>query len=190
MQRATKGHAPGSSKGAPEYQPKTTRNVAQEIVMAGPGCSGQSRAALRLLTPTDVAIFRMGRGEFLLQPRLRLHDRSDGRHRCVEMRRRHMAATERTPMPGPEERTTADVAELLRRVRSGRRQGHYYVALFGLRRYDSLHVMDQARRGLTFAVFERLARNTGSSQQILADLAGDVSTQACPQKRSRASRAR
>ena len=57
-------------------------------------------------------------------------------------------AAYRKASPGTEERTTADVAELLSRVRSGRRQGHYYVALFGLRRYDSLHVMDQARRTL------------------------------------------
>jgi putative toxin-antitoxin system antitoxin component (TIGR02293 family) len=74
-------------------------------------------------------------------------------------------------MPGTAERTPADLTEFLTRVRSGRKQGHYYVALFGLRRYDSLHVIDQARRGLTFAAFERFRRNTGISQQILADLA-------------------
>ena len=96
--------------------------------------------------------------------------RRDSSNVIWHARLRHMAAY-RKASPGTEERTTADVAELLSRVRSGRRQGHYYVALFGLRRYDSLHVMDQARRGLTFAVFERLARNTGISQQILADLA-------------------
>ena len=74
-------------------------------------------------------------------------------------------------MPDTAERTPADLTEFLTRVRSGRRQGHYYVALFGFRRYDSLHVIESIRRGLTYSAFERFRRNTSLSQQILADLA-------------------
>lgn len=74
-------------------------------------------------------------------------------------------------MPGTTERPPADVTEFLARSRSGRRQGHYYAALFGLRRYDSLHVIDQIRRGLTYSAFERFRRNTALPQQLLAEMA-------------------
>lgn len=63
----------------------------------------------------------------------------------------------------------ADVAELWKRVRSGQRDGHYYVVLLGLRRYDSSHVIEQIRQGLSFAAFARLQRNTALSLQALAD---------------------
>lgn len=74
-------------------------------------------------------------------------------------------------MPDVAERTPADVAALWRRVQSGQRDGHYYVALFGLRRYDSLYVIAQIQRGLTYAAFERFKRNTSFSQATLAEIA-------------------
>lgn len=63
-------------------------------------------------------------------------------------------------MASPEAHTSADLAELWSHVEAGHRAGHYYVALFGLRRYDPLHVVDQIRRGLSYAAFERFQRNT------------------------------
>ena len=74
-------------------------------------------------------------------------------------------------MSSTAERSSADVTELLSRARSGQRQGHYYVALFGWRRYDSLYVIGQVRQGLRYSAFERFRRNTALSQQILADVA-------------------
>jgi putative toxin-antitoxin system antitoxin component (TIGR02293 family) len=65
-------------------------------------------------------------------------------------------------------RVSADIAELWSRVQSGRREGHYYAALFGLRRYDTLHLIEQIRRGLTYAAFERFQRNTALSYGELA----------------------
>lgn len=61
-----------------------------------------------------------------------------------------------------------DVAELWSHVGSGHRAGHYYVALFGLRRYDPLHVVAQIRRGLSYAAFERFQRNTELPVRVLA----------------------
>jgi putative toxin-antitoxin system antitoxin component (TIGR02293 family) len=69
------------------------------------------------------------------------------------------------------EKIAPDIAELWNRVRSGRRDGHYYVALFGLRRYDALHVMEQIRRGFAYSAFERLQRNTELPYRVLAEAA-------------------
>ena len=69
-------------------------------------------------------------------------------------------------------RKSADVAELWSRVQSGRREGHYYVALFGLRRYDAIHVVEQIKRGLSYAAFERFQRNTELSYHLLARIVG------------------
>jgi putative toxin-antitoxin system antitoxin component (TIGR02293 family) len=73
-------------------------------------------------------------------------------------------------MPGVEERVSADVAELLSRVRSGHREGHYYAALVGLRRYDTLYVIDRIERGLAYSAFERFQRNTALSRQLMIRL--------------------
>lgn len=68
-------------------------------------------------------------------------------------------------------KASADVAELWKRAKSGRRDGHYYVALFGLRRYDPLHVVEQVRRGLSWSAFERFQRNTELSSTLIAQVA-------------------
>jgi len=67
-------------------------------------------------------------------------------------------------------RKSADVAELWDHVRSGHREGHYYVALFGLRKYDPIHVMDQIQRGLSYSAFERFQRNTELPYRLLAKI--------------------
>ncbi|MEJ7760595.1 MAG: antitoxin Xre/MbcA/ParS toxin-binding domain-containing protein [Gemmatimonadaceae bacterium] len=67
-------------------------------------------------------------------------------------------------------RKSADVAELWDRVQSGHREGHYYVALFGLRRYDPIHVAEQIQRGFSYAAFERFQRNTDFSYHLLAKI--------------------
>jgi putative toxin-antitoxin system antitoxin component (TIGR02293 family) len=67
------------------------------------------------------------------------------------------------------EKMTADVAELWNRVKSGQREGHFYVALFGMRRYDPVHLVDQIQRGFTYAVFERFQRNTELPYRLLAE---------------------
>jgi putative toxin-antitoxin system antitoxin component (TIGR02293 family) len=69
------------------------------------------------------------------------------------------------------ERIAPDIAELRSRVSSGRHEGHYYVALFGLRRYDALHVMEQIRRGFAYSAFERFQRNTELPYRVLAEAA-------------------
>lgn len=63
---------------------------------------------------------------------------------------------------------TADIAELWKHVRSGRRDGHYYVSLFGLRRYDTLHVVATIHRGLTYSAFARFQRNSELPFAVLA----------------------
>lgn len=73
-------------------------------------------------------------------------------------------------MPDTTERLSADVAELLHRVWSGNREGHYYVVLLGLRRFDSVHLVTQIQRGLTFAAFERFQRNTELPYHLLAQI--------------------
>ena len=73
-------------------------------------------------------------------------------------------------MPVAAEQMSADLAEMWKRVQSGDREGHYYAALFGLRRYDTLHLVAQIQRGLTYAAFERFQRNTALSYQFLARL--------------------
>ncbi|MGI8508571.1 MAG: type II RES/Xre toxin-antitoxin system antitoxin [Gemmatimonadaceae bacterium] len=71
---------------------------------------------------------------------------------------------------GAAEKMSADIAELWSRVRAGHREGHYYVALFGLRRYDPLHLVDQIQRGFTYAAFERFQRNTELPYRLLAQV--------------------
>jgi len=68
------------------------------------------------------------------------------------------------------ERKSADVTELWDRVRSGHREGHYYVALFGLRQYDPIHVVEQIQRGLSYSAFERFQRNTELPYRLLAKI--------------------
>jgi putative toxin-antitoxin system antitoxin component (TIGR02293 family) len=73
-------------------------------------------------------------------------------------------------MTGTAEKPTADIAELWSKVSSGHREGHYYVSLFGLRRYDPLHVAEKIQHGFTYAAFERFQRNTELSQRLLAQV--------------------
>lgn len=73
-------------------------------------------------------------------------------------------------MAGTGEKMSADVAELWNRVKSGRRDGHFYVALFGLRKYDALHLVALIQRGFTYSAFERFQRNTDLSYRLLAQI--------------------
>ncbi len=81
----------------------------------------------------------------------------------------HMAASGRT-VPNTTEKMSVDVAELWNLVKSGRREGHYYVALFGLRRYDPVHLVAQIQRGFSYAAFERFQRNTDLPYRLLAQV--------------------
>jgi putative toxin-antitoxin system antitoxin component (TIGR02293 family) len=74
-------------------------------------------------------------------------------------------------MTSTAEKTSADILELLSHLEAGYREGHYYVALFGLRNYDPLNIVDHVRRGLSYAAFERFHRNTDLSYRILAQVA-------------------
>lgn len=73
-------------------------------------------------------------------------------------------------MAGKGEKMSADVAELWNRVKSGHREGHYHVALFGLRKYDALHLVALIRRGFTYSAFERFQRNTDLPYRLLAQI--------------------
>lgn len=61
-----------------------------------------------------------------------------------------------------------DMAEFWKRVKSGRRQGHYYAVLVGIKHYDPPHIVAAVERGFPYAAFERLQRNTALSPQIVA----------------------
>jgi putative toxin-antitoxin system antitoxin component (TIGR02293 family) len=65
---------------------------------------------------------------------------------------------------------TPDLAELQGRIKSGRTEGHFYVALLGLRTYESLALDRQVRRGLGYSTFSRFQRNTGFPAGVIAEL--------------------
>ena len=67
-------------------------------------------------------------------------------------------------------RRRSDLAEIRSRIRSGRRQGHFYVALLGLRTYQPLELIEQVRKGFRFSTFVRFQRNTNLSVATLSDL--------------------
>ena len=65
-----------------------------------------------------------------------------------------------------------DDLELLRTmIRRGKTQGHYYVVLLGLRKYDPLSVYGFVRKGLRYSALTRFQRNTDLSVKAVADLA-------------------
>ena len=66
---------------------------------------------------------------------------------------------------------TADLQEMQKRIRSGRAQGHYYVALLGMRTYDASRLYASVRKGFSYSAFEHLQRNATLTAQALADLA-------------------
>ncbi|HJR63630.1 MAG TPA: antitoxin Xre/MbcA/ParS toxin-binding domain-containing protein [Gemmatimonadaceae bacterium] len=63
-----------------------------------------------------------------------------------------------------------DLDELQARVESDQQQGHYYVALLGLRVYEPLRIYATVRKGLSYASFLRFQRNTELPAPVLADL--------------------
>lgn len=65
---------------------------------------------------------------------------------------------------------TADLTEIQSRIRSGRTEGHFYVALLGLRTYQPLALDRHVRKGLAFSSFLRFQRSTGLSARAVADL--------------------
>jgi putative toxin-antitoxin system antitoxin component (TIGR02293 family) len=65
---------------------------------------------------------------------------------------------------------TPDLAELQSRIKSGRTEGHVYVALLGLRNYEPLSLDRQVRKGLGYSAFSRFQRNTGLPASMIAEL--------------------
>src|SRR5687768_11554690 len=65
---------------------------------------------------------------------------------------------------------TADLNEIVSRIRSRRTEGHFYVALLGLRSYEPLALDRQVRRGLGYTTFTRFQRNTGLPPSVIAEL--------------------
>jgi putative toxin-antitoxin system antitoxin component (TIGR02293 family) len=65
---------------------------------------------------------------------------------------------------------TPDLAEIRARIQSGRREGHYYVALLGLRTYETLKLYEHVRRGFRYSTFARFQRNTNLSTKALSEL--------------------
>jgi putative toxin-antitoxin system antitoxin component (TIGR02293 family) len=70
------------------------------------------------------------------------------------------------------ERPSADLSELWSHVRSGHKEGHYYLSLFGFRNYDPLHAVKEIARGFSYAAFERFLRNTELPTRALLDVVG------------------
>ena len=65
---------------------------------------------------------------------------------------------------------TADLTEIQSRIRSGRTEGHFYVALLGLRTYQPLALDRHVRKGLAYTSFLRFQRNTSLSARAIAEL--------------------
>ncbi|HEY5939731.1 MAG TPA: antitoxin Xre/MbcA/ParS toxin-binding domain-containing protein [Gemmatimonadales bacterium] len=65
---------------------------------------------------------------------------------------------------------TADLSEIRSRIRSGRTEGHFYVALLGLRGYEPLALYRHVRKGLAYSSFVRFQRNTSLSARTIAEL--------------------
>jgi len=65
---------------------------------------------------------------------------------------------------------TPDLGEIQSRIRTGRTEGHFYVALLGLRSYQPLALDRQVRKGLGYSTFSRFQRNTGLPATTLAEL--------------------
>jgi putative toxin-antitoxin system antitoxin component (TIGR02293 family) len=65
---------------------------------------------------------------------------------------------------------TSDLAEIRSRIRSGKRQGHYYAALLGFRTYELRELLDQVRKGFRYSAFIRFQRNTNLSVKVLSEL--------------------
>jgi putative toxin-antitoxin system antitoxin component (TIGR02293 family) len=65
---------------------------------------------------------------------------------------------------------TPDLGEIQSRIRAGRAEGHFYVALLGLRTYEPLALDRLVRRGLGYSTFSRFQLNTGLTAGSLAEL--------------------
>ncbi len=62
------------------------------------------------------------------------------------------------------------MSEIQSRIRSGRTEGHFYVALLGLRSYEPLALYRNVRKGLAYASIVRFQRNTSLSARTVAEL--------------------
>jgi putative toxin-antitoxin system antitoxin component (TIGR02293 family) len=65
-------------------------------------------------------------------------------------------------------RRLSDMDELRLRMQPGRRGGHHYVALLGLRAYDPVRIYATVREGIPYSAFEHARRNTGFATDRLA----------------------
>ena len=65
---------------------------------------------------------------------------------------------------------TPDLGEIQSRIRAGRTEGHFYVALLGLRTYEPLALDRQVRKGLGYSTFSRFQRNTRLPAATIAEL--------------------
>ena len=65
---------------------------------------------------------------------------------------------------------TPDLGEIQSRIKAGRTEGHFYVALLGLRTYEPLALDRQLRKGLVYSTFSRFQRNTGLTAGSIAEL--------------------
>lgn len=70
------------------------------------------------------------------------------------------------------ERPSADLSELWSHVRTGHKEGHYYLSLFGFRNYDPIHAVREIARGFSYAAFERFLRSTELPLLVLLGVVG------------------
>jgi len=70
------------------------------------------------------------------------------------------------------ERQSADLTEFWSYVQTGHTEGHYYLSLFGFRKYDPIHAVEQIERGFSYAAFERFIRNTYLPLRVLLSVVG------------------
>jgi len=81
-----------------------------------------------------------------------------------------MARPAAITVSGAGEPGTADLHEIQSRIRSGRTEGYFYVALLGLRTYEALAVYRNVRKGLAYSAYQRFQRNTGLPASAISQL--------------------
>jgi putative toxin-antitoxin system antitoxin component (TIGR02293 family) len=81
-----------------------------------------------------------------------------------------MASTRSRPLSVEKERESADVAEFVDLVHSGKPGAHSYVTLLGLRRFDSAKLLKTVERGISVSSLTRFQRNIDLPQKRLLEV--------------------
>ena len=75
--------------------------------------------------------------------------------------------TDEPPVKAPK-----DVENLRQKLLAGPTEPHAYASLLGIKSYDTIKLLEQVEKGLSYKAFERLQRNIVLSLKRLAELIG------------------